>query len=365
MTIIEDFLKEFKAMKTYLSELHQMRKEKAEKALSDFLKSHEKEKPMRGRKRKAPDAPPEAKQPPPSQAFVFSESTDTGLIISLSAILQLAAFLVEKCNYKYLMTRRVNQDALERFFGLVRSSAGQNTHSEPKVFSQLFRLLSLYSLVKPTKGSNITGGEMLQSLLDLKDFKNSKASERTEALTKKLDDLILRGDDWDQIPQLMHEVDHTYRGDMAVDEYALQYVGGFTARHCEKFVNKCLDCAKCLKKEEDQLDKRDKLIVLKTKGYLTYPSNALMNLLKTLEAQLLRTYLNRSIDSNFVFHVMERLNSVSIPSVGCQVHSLEVTRAVMKFYIIMRMHFFCREWNKENMKAKQQTKKLKKEAHLK
>ena len=74
----------------------------------------------------------------------------------------------------------------------MRQSAGQNTHPEPKVFAQLFRLLSLYSLVKPTKGSNITGGEMLQTLLDLKDFKSKKPEERHEALTKKLDEIILR-----------------------------------------------------------------------------------------------------------------------------------------------------------------------------
>ena len=162
----------------------------------------------------------------------------------------------------------------------------------------------------------------------------------------------------------MHEIDHTYRGDMAVDEFALHYVGGFTARHCEKFVKKCADCAQTLKKPEHERCEKDKLIVLKTKGYLTFPSDGLMNLLTLLEQQLLRTYKNRSTDNNFIFHVMERLSSVSIPSVGCQAHSHEVTKAVMKFYIIMRMHFFCREWNKEISNAKKEMKMFKKRAHL-
>lgn len=175
---------------------------------------------------------------------------------------------------------------------------------------------------------------------------------------------VIAGDNWEQIPQLMHEVDHTYLGDMAVDEFALHYVGGFTARHCEKFVRKCADCENCLKKSERERNAKDKLIVLKTKGYLTFPSDALMNLLTLLEQQLLRTYQNKSVDSNFICHVMERLSGVSIPSVGCTAHSHDVTKAVMKFYIIMRLHFFCKEWNKENSQAKKNMKKMKKQAHL-
>ncbi|KAK3911874.1 hypothetical protein KUF71_004554, partial [Frankliniella fusca] len=79
------------------------------------------------------------------------------------------------------------------FFGLIRQSCGANTHPEPWVFAQLFRLLSIYSLVKPIKGSNMTGGEIIGSLFTLKDLKEATKAERQKALSDELDDIILNG----------------------------------------------------------------------------------------------------------------------------------------------------------------------------
>ena len=103
-------------MKTYLNDLLKTRLERARVALKEF---HEKrgiqatEKPNKGRKRKAADSEHPAQPSQPKEAFVFSESTDTGLIISLKATLELCTYLTTKCKFKYLMTRRLNQDALE------------------------------------------------------------------------------------------------------------------------------------------------------------------------------------------------------------------------------------------------------------
>ncbi|KAE8739663.1 hypothetical protein FOCC_FOCC014840, partial [Frankliniella occidentalis] len=123
--------------------------------------------------------------------YIFSESTDIGLIVTLKATKEILKFLTEDCKYEYLMTARLNQDALERFFGLVRQSCGGNTHPEPRVFAQLFRLLSIYSLVKPLRGSNITGGEMLNTLLNLNDFREKTKQERHQLLSDKLDEIII------------------------------------------------------------------------------------------------------------------------------------------------------------------------------
>lgn len=75
----------------------------------------------------------------------------------------------------------------------MRQSCGGNTHPEPRVFAQLFRLLSIYSLVKPIKGSNITGGEMLRTLLTLDDLKNKTNDETKKELDKRLDAIVQAG----------------------------------------------------------------------------------------------------------------------------------------------------------------------------
>lgn len=43
----------------------------------------------------------------------ITDSTCYGLKVSLKGALEICTFLVEKCNFKYLMASRLNQDNLE------------------------------------------------------------------------------------------------------------------------------------------------------------------------------------------------------------------------------------------------------------
>lgn len=44
---------------------------------------------------------------------VFSKSTDEGLVTTITATMQICTFLVQDCGWEFLMTARLNQDALE------------------------------------------------------------------------------------------------------------------------------------------------------------------------------------------------------------------------------------------------------------
>lgn len=116
--IIKNFIEDFQSLKTYVNEQHQARMEKAAAALAK-AQAAQPQTPdtsstkKRGRKRKQNGQPADIPTVGPKEAFVFSESTDTGLLVTLKATLELVEFLTSKCGYKYLMTRRLNQDALE------------------------------------------------------------------------------------------------------------------------------------------------------------------------------------------------------------------------------------------------------------
>lgn len=56
---------------------------------------------------------PRGKNIADQQDFIFSDSTDVGLIVTLKGTKELVTFLTEKCHFKYVMTARLNQDALE------------------------------------------------------------------------------------------------------------------------------------------------------------------------------------------------------------------------------------------------------------
>jgi hypothetical protein len=51
----------------------------------------------------------------------------------------------------------------------LRAEGGANTNPETLQVVQIFKLLSLYSLVKPPKGSNFTGDNLLDALVRQKD----------------------------------------------------------------------------------------------------------------------------------------------------------------------------------------------------
>ncbi|KAK3929285.1 Transposable element P transposase [Frankliniella fusca] len=299
--------------------------------------------------------------------FIFSDSTDIGLIVSLKNTLELVQFLIKKCGFVFVMTARLNQDALERFFGLVRQSCGGNTHPEPRVFAQLFRLLSIYSLIKPCRGSNITGGEMVKTLFNLEDLKEKNKKERQKLLSDKLDEIIIKGQNLEEITDLMEVVqkDHDYIGDgEAVDQFALSYVTGFVARHSKRYTAGCKECTTCLKKEEKDKTDVDMLITTKSKGYLTYPSDALVELTHTLEKNILKTAVNSELEENILFLVLEGLENSKVKTIGCEEHKHELTKSIMKFYLIMRMHFLTRKWNENTKKDKKQQKALRKQAHI-
>lgn len=96
--------------------------------------------------------------------FYLTKSTAEGLKATISTTLDLLSYCTKDLGFQYLMTTRINQDPLEHFFGLLRASGGDNNNAESFQIAQIFRLVSLYSLVKPPAGSNVSGGNMLEAL---------------------------------------------------------------------------------------------------------------------------------------------------------------------------------------------------------
>lgn len=47
----------------------------------------------------------------------------------------------------------------------MRHSCGGNDHPDPKMFAHVYRLASTFSLIRPPKGCNVSGENLLKSLL--------------------------------------------------------------------------------------------------------------------------------------------------------------------------------------------------------
>ena len=71
---------------------------------------------------------------------------------------------------------------------MMRHCCGSNDHPDSSLFIQMYKLVSTYSLVKPPKGSNVSGGDIVKFLIDMKDI--TTVSERQEQWNAQIDALI-------------------------------------------------------------------------------------------------------------------------------------------------------------------------------
>ena len=76
-----------------------------------------------------------------------------GFQITINAILFLWKELHEKESLKFLLTRRLNQDPLENFFGAIRQQGGNVDNPTPLQFTRAFRKLFYDNFLAPTNGN--------------------------------------------------------------------------------------------------------------------------------------------------------------------------------------------------------------------
>ncbi|KAF0761696.1 Uncharacterized protein FWK35_00004117, partial [Aphis craccivora] len=140
----------------------------------------------------------------------LSDSTACGLRITIQSTLELFSYLKSCWDFKYLLTGKINQDNIEMFFGTIWQAVGQNDHPSTPNFLQLYKLLSTYSILKPTKSENCTVQDdsplkPIISMTDLKDIYQPQKYNLVENLKTKLNNII-EEKEW----ELNDVVEHDY-----------------------------------------------------------------------------------------------------------------------------------------------------------
>lgn len=135
----------------------------------------------------------------------LTKETANSLRITLHSTMDMCRYLIEKFDFKYLLTGKVNQDNLEKFFGTIHQASGCNDHPSSPTFLQLYKLLSIYSIIKPPKSGNCTISEhsspmIMISLYDLKTIYEQKSEAKSimyrREIKEKLDAILRQDDDW-------------------------------------------------------------------------------------------------------------------------------------------------------------------------
>jgi len=139
-------------------------------------------------------------------------------------------------------------------------------------------------------------------------------------------------------------------------------LSGLTARRMTALAQGCQDCLYLLTKTADQATEEDRLTLLRSKGGYLLGSPQLNELLLALEEGIMRCVAAEDIHSNLIFSIMDNITWEPEKKVGCLQHETDITKGVIKFYVIMRLHFIANNKNKDILSRKK-AKSLKKKAH--
>lgn len=255
---------------------------------------------------------------------------------------------------------------------MMRSCCGSNDHPNSTLFVQMYRLVSTYSLVKPPKGSNISGGDILSVLLSIKDI--TDATERKTQWDAQIDKILDRG----MYSEVLSEAasileEHSYV-QCTTSEYIVAYMAGYVARKTSRFAvshnnNKRVPCKDCIETMHlsnlQPIPESYKLIALKSNGYLINPSVNLLTLISLLEKATMNTLSTSELNVETIFEITHAVENLGrLPLIGCHQHDKSLTHSIIRFYLTNRMHFISKQENKNNDTQIQQTREKRKAAKL-
>lgn len=267
---------------------------------------------------------------------------------------------------------------------MMRRAGGSNDHPDPQYFAQLFRLLCCYSLIKPPKGSNVEGPDLLKTLMQTEESLAAASKSRTEWL-QKIDDMLEKqvrddetssgpsGLDHDYVVPLSVEVtswkdsvhDHPY--DVTRTSAEVQcYIAGYVVRKMMKKL-KCHECINSLKSHEISVNDSTHAFInlVERFGGLIRPSDPLLRLTECLESTVLDVVGKFGIHVDTIHTILQRASEIpTLPMVGCAHHSTDCTKKIIDFYIVMRASFLVKSYNANQNESRVKTKRLRKNAKL-
>ncbi|KAH7990027.1 hypothetical protein HPB51_026492 [Rhipicephalus microplus] len=212
----------------------------------------------------------------------------------------------------------------------LRQAGGQNEHPTFPTFLQLYRMLSLYCLLKPPQFGNCTStGNKQASVFTLADLRNicsdssSQHPAKLDQLKEKLDALIEEGS-W-ECDDLFDFGD----SDATVVDCIVYYVTGFVSRK----VGSCTCCTNCKealagKKGTVDVPEAD-LVNCETKGWLTHPNMHLFDLFKCTEEHFAKHDSDQDVYDKTIDAVLENQNFMF----PCSAHKEEMLAKLLHYYV--------------------------------
>lgn len=203
------------------------------------------------------------------------------------------------------------------------------------------RCMSFYSLAKSPKGGNVSPG-LLESLLSVE-----QVLQKNENQDEALDSAAVPKD------VIEVAVDHADYVEKHSDSRLVYYIAGYVARK-RIIPRNCGACRDASLVRKDNISDELPADISREwdMGGLLYPSVSLYTLIQTLEDRLTHAFSKTRLHSKVVGNILREVGSSNLPHIGCDEHQSELTKLVVKFFCITRIHFLLKGLNQEENEKK-------------
>jgi DNA transposase THAP9 len=266
-------------------------------------------------------------------------------IISAKAMFE-SLILNENTNLTYLPMHKISQDHIEIFFSVIRSHGGYSDNPTARQFEATYKKLLIHGELQSfAKGTNCTPLEKMVILNCSSSIKKINQTARND------DDISIANLEKIDLEEISQDIEN----EMFLSpfgEKVLEYVAGFVVFSITKKV-KCINCIKGLLGPHN----KQSLTYQKSRGYLVYASNDVINICRQCEI-----LIRRNLDDNnrikptvkTAYIVTKALNHFKgkdiFPTIEQHVydndfvnHNMELGRLVMQKYTDTRISYLMKK----------------------
>lgn len=268
------------------------------------------------------------------------------LRITIRSTLELCEYLWKK-NYKYILTAKLNQDPLERDFGLIR---GLSCDDHPTVinFTKLHALQTIYAPIKGVLSKASNCEDTLTSFTS-NVRKPSSFKYNTNTLIKssfgKVEEKLKFLDQCEHSKLTEHDYFSNTTNEALTDD-----ICGYILSKSKKY-SECQKCIASLCASTPEISDANIITAFKDYGgKLYYPSKSVLSLFMTVEEILEEKLGAPSRNLGNIFHdILDSLTDLTVYNdVGrCKDHCLQLIPKLLIYYIETRIFFKTKENNKK------------------
>ncbi|XP_075526178.1 uncharacterized protein LOC142557858 isoform X1 [Dermacentor variabilis] len=274
-----------------------------------------------------------------------SQQTTESLRVTLMSTLDIVDDLLRQ-GALYVLTAKLNQDPLERHFGLVRSFGGDESHPTITNFTQIFRLLSLYTPVKAALRGSVEGvpSPVLVGVNDTFQQTREACKSKQSSLRSAIEASLISCLEPSSSPDCACN-EHTYaRGN--IEDNVVYYLCGYIIHKVRKGAP-CDLCIADISSETPAVGCDSYLTEYRSfkQGSLKHPTPKMLGFMKTANKSVSASLDEAGLCGDIFWKVLDDLEGCCLPLLGCTEHMFAFTCEVLNFFIVMRMHFYSRDIN--------------------